>query len=144
MAQVFLSSLKPLFWNILKNLALTYPQIINILNPSKKISEEEYEDSYKRFFREEIPPMVSRSKAFHIPWPINSRSQFAVTNASLPVKELKKLATVKGVSINDYMVSAYMFVLQEVYSEVKSYRKNKKMQIHTCAGSCKFAKYFPL
>jgi hypothetical protein len=33
-------------------------------NPVDRISEEEYEDAYNRYFKAEIPPMVKRSKGF--------------------------------------------------------------------------------
>ena len=39
-------------------------------DPGNLVSEEEYEDAYKRYFKEDIPPMVKRSKAFHIPFPL--------------------------------------------------------------------------
>lgn len=118
--------LKTLLLQYSKHIGLDLPVSFSYLKPGDEIEEEEYEDSYKRFFREEIPPMVKRSKAFHIPWPLNTPHHFNITNATIPVPELKKLASEKSVSINDYMVSAYMFVLQEIYSEAKPIRKNKK------------------
>lgn len=92
----------------------------------ERVSEEEYEDSYKRYFRQDIPPMVKRSKAFHLPWPLNPSPRFRTMNAIVPVKTIKKLASDKGVSINDYLVSVYLFILQEIYEEQRASRKWKK------------------
>jgi len=41
-----------------------------------RISEEEYEDAYNRYFKADIPPMVKRSKAFHLPYSLKSHPRF--------------------------------------------------------------------
>ncbi len=109
-----------------KELDLEIPRDFEYLKPGEAIREEEYEDAYKRFFREDIPPMVKRPKAFHLPGQLKSSPRFEMINAILSVKDVRALATEKRVGINDYLVSVYLYILQEIYEELKHNRKYKK------------------
>lgn len=108
------------------------PAEYQIINMANRASEEEYEDAYNRYFKEEIPPMVKRSKAFHLPYPLKSHSRFTRQYAIIPLEEIKKAAQIKGVSITVYLVSVYLFVLQEIHENlngVSRYKKQKKLRI---------------
>ncbi len=102
------------------------PAGFDYYRPGDIISEEEYEDSYNRYFKEDIPPMVKRSNAFHLPWPLKTVPRFRVMKVTVSLNDVKVLASEKGVSINDYLVSVYMFVLQEIEVELKKSRRHKK------------------
>ena len=96
------------------------------------ISEEEYEDAYNRYFKAEIPPMVKRSKAFHLPYSLKSSPRFTWQYAIIPLKEIKEMAQTKEVSITAYLVSVYFFVLQEIHESLNGfsrYKKQKKLRI---------------
>lgn len=97
-----------------------------------RISEEEYEDAYNRYFKADIPPMVKRSKAFHLPYSLKSHPRFTRQYAIIPLEEIKKMAQTKGVSITVYLVSVYLFVLQEIHESLNGfsrYKKQKKLRI---------------
>jgi len=64
----FLKSLLSLYT---KHLEISLPADFQFRNPGDEISEEEYEDAYNRHFKEDIPPMIKRSTAFHLPWSLN-------------------------------------------------------------------------
>jgi hypothetical protein len=60
------------------------------------ILEEEYEDAYNRYFKAEIPPMVKRSKAFHLPFPLKKSSpRFERLNAFISLEQIKKVSNAK-------------------------------------------------
>jgi NRPS condensation-like uncharacterized protein len=84
---------------------------------SAVISEEEYEDAYNRYFKAEIPPMVKRSKAFHLHYPLKSSPRFNRLNAVISLDQLLNSSHEKGVSITVYLVSVYLFILQQVAEE---------------------------
>lgn len=88
------------------------------------IGEEEYEDSYKRYFKEHIPPMVSRSKAYHLPFALNSRPRFRSRNYIVSMPAIKEAAVAHKVSITDFLVGIYVCSLQEIY-ENRKLRGNK-------------------
>ena len=124
--------LKTLIILYTKELGYEIPPDFNYLSPGDEISEQEYEDSYKRYFKEDIPPMVGRSGAFHLPWSLNPKPRSRIKNIILPLEKVKALAKQKGVSINDYLVSVYLYTLQEVYEETgtaKNLKNNKPVRV---------------
>lgn len=126
-----------------RELALKIPEDFKFYKPGDNIAAEEYEDSYKRYFREDIPAMVKRSKAFHLPWPLKSLPRFDVTNYILSLKEIKALAAANGVSMNDYLVSVYLFTLQELYEELKQARRYKRSKYIRVQVPINLRKIFP-
>jgi len=104
----------------------TIPEDFKFCRPDEEISEEEYEDAYKRYFKEEIPPMVKKSKAFHLPYPLKSPPRFEMTNAIISIDEIKTMAKKKNVSITDYIAGIYLYILQEIYEDLNSFSRFKK------------------
>jgi NRPS condensation-like uncharacterized protein len=97
-----------------------------------QVQEEEYEDAYKRYFKAEIPPMVKKSKAFHLPYNLNSAPRLSLLNAIIPIEQIKKVAREKEVSITVYLVSVYLFILQEISEEMDGpgkFKKRKRLRV---------------
>lgn len=108
------------------------PAAYQFPEPVAPIPEEEYEDAYSRYFKEEIPPMVKRSKAFHLPYTLKPFARFSRLNAILSIKELQQAARGKGVSLTVYLVAVYLYVLQEIFenrSTSNKYKRNKRLRI---------------
>ncbi|MCY1722631.1 hypothetical protein OU798_19935 [Prolixibacteraceae bacterium Z1-6] len=101
-------------------------------NPADPDSQEEYEDAYVRYFKEEIPPMVKRSKAFHLPYSLKSKPRFTRLNAIVSLEQIKQIAREKEVSITVYLVAVYLYILQEICESLNGlskYKKNKRLRI---------------
>jgi NRPS condensation-like uncharacterized protein len=97
-----------------------------------RIEKEEYEDAYKRYFKAEIPPMLKRSKAFHLPYKLKSPPRLTLLNAIAPLEQIKNAALEKGVSITVYLVSVYLFILQEIFeglNGLSKYKSKKRIRI---------------
>lgn len=77
--------------------------------------EEEFEDAYSRYFKENIPSVIHKPKAFHLPYPLRNKPRFNILYATLSAKELKQKAQEKGVSITEYLVAINLLVLQDIY-----------------------------
>jgi NRPS condensation-like uncharacterized protein len=105
------------------------PDEFPFYRPDDEISEEEYEDAYNRYFKEEIPPAVKRSKAFHLPWPLNPKPRLEVLNAILSISQIKPKAKEKGVTITDYLIGVYLYVLQQIYEETHQFSRHKKNKV---------------
>ncbi|MCK9626140.1 MAG: hypothetical protein M0R23_06750 [Bacteroidales bacterium] len=102
------------------------------MRPNSTMLEEEYEDAYKRYFNEKIPPMVKRSKAFHLPFLLNSSPRFKQSTGIIPIHQIKQVANAKNVNITVYLVSVYLYVLQEIFEALphsNKFRKNKRLRI---------------
>lgn len=106
-----------------------FPADCTYMKPGEEISEDEFEDSYNRYFREHLPRIIKRPKAYHIPWGINPDSAFNVNFFMIPINEIKDISAAKGVSITDFMVSAYLYVLQEIFNEEKSVPRYKHLRV---------------
>ena len=105
---------------------------IHSYNRTDPVSKEEFEDAYIRYFKEEIPPMVKRSKAFHLPYPLKSKPRFSQLNTIVSLEQMKQIAHEKEVSITVYLVSVYLYILQEIYESLnglRKYKKNKRLRI---------------
>jgi NRPS condensation-like uncharacterized protein len=115
----------------LKSLLYTYLTIAgrnisfpgDIILPGTPISEEELEDGYKRFFRK-LPRPVKLVRAWHLPFSLNERPRLRIICSELKVAEILELARSNKVTVTEYLVSVYMFSLQEIFISGK--RKNKK------------------
>jgi len=102
------------------------------MRPESTLTEEEYEDAYKRYFKEDVPPMVKRSKAFHLPFALNAKPRFKQLVGILSMKSLKQVAADNGVSITVYLVSVYLYVLQDIFETLppsSKFRKNKRLRV---------------
>uniref|UniRef100_UPI003217AF8F hypothetical protein n=1 Tax=uncultured Draconibacterium sp. TaxID=1573823 RepID=UPI003217AF8F len=102
------------------------PEKTHLYNLVDPVSKEEYEDAYIRYFKQEIPPMVKRSKAFHLPYSLKSKPRFTQLIAIVSLEQLKQIAERREVSITIYLVSVYLYILQEIYESLNEQRKSKK------------------
>lgn len=96
------------------------------------IDNEEFEDAYNRYFKENIPSIVNQAKAFHLPFKLNNRPRFDVLIAIISIIDIKNKAHEKGVSITDYLVAVYLYILQDIFNNIrkqKIYIKNKILRI---------------
>jgi len=97
--------------------------------PGEEISQEEYEDSYKRYFKEDIPPIVKRTKAFHVPFSVRPSPRFQQMNVILSMAEIKRISKEKGVSITVYLVAVYLYVLQDIFENLKPLKRLTRNKI---------------
>lgn len=78
-------------------------------------NKEEFEDAYCRYFKENIPTVISQPKAFHLPYSLHKKPRFDILFAILSIKELKQKAQKKSVSITEYLIAVYLLVLQDIF-----------------------------
>jgi len=134
-----------------RTILLLYFQSCGIAIPEDELPQptgemvegEEYEDAYKRYFKENVPPMVKRSKAFHLPFALKSKPRFRQTTAILSMHDIKQAAKEKGVSITVYLVAVYLQTLQEVHNELSSFNRQKKCKRLRVQVPVNLRKIFP-
>lgn len=99
----------------------------DIMLPESQLSEEEYEDSYSRFFRK-LPPPAKSDKAWHLPFSLNERPRLRVLHAEMKVSELLNLSRRYNVSITEYFVAVYFYSLQRIFmSDIENSKKKRKV-----------------
>jgi hypothetical protein len=123
--QVFLTSLLKAYFTE-KGVAIPDAPCLAI---DTKLSDEEFEDAYNHYFKSDIPPVIRYIKAFHLPFNLGPRPRFHFLVASVSMNGIKSIAREKGVSITDYLVSVYLYVLQEIYQELPAYSRFGRRKI---------------
>lgn len=98
-----------------------------VVNP--EILHNEFVDSYKEYFKKEVPPNFKQSKSFHLPYPLKRKPRFDVLVAILPIDEIKNVAKKKEVSLTVYLIALYLYVLQDIYKSLPDYSRYKKNKI---------------
>jgi NRPS condensation-like uncharacterized protein len=83
------------------------------------IDDEEFGDAYNKYFKENIPRNIKQPKAFHLPFQLKRKPRFDLLFAILSIEQIKLKAKDNRVSITDYLVAVYLWVLQDVYFENK-------------------------
>jgi NRPS condensation-like uncharacterized protein len=127
-------------YEFLKTLLLVYfdkcglpiPAGTYYLHPEELPSKEEYEDAYNRYFKkiEAGPPKIPT--AFHIPFGLKKAPRFDILTAIIPVEDIMKKAKEHEVSLTEYLVSVYLYSLQQIYEQQSSFSKriaNKILRI---------------
>lgn len=112
-----------------KECGMTIPENFKYYRPSDAVEKEEYEDSYIRYFKNDVPSIIKKSKAFHLPYSLSNYSPFDVISAVLPLHEIKEKAAGKGVNITVYLISVYLLILQEIRKKSKVFYRNSKSKI---------------
>jgi NRPS condensation-like uncharacterized protein len=119
--------LKSLLYTYLKLTDKTLLSSEGIILPDSPVDEGEMEDGYNRFFRKKIPPPGKLTKAWHVPFILNKKPRLRVIRSEISLDKLLEAARSYNVSITEYVVSVYLFALQEIYlNEKKEGRKTRR------------------
>jgi len=120
-----------------KTLLITYfsevgvavPDDLSYFQPGARIDRDELEDSFHRYFKKHLPKRIHLPRAFHLPYPIKRTARFSAMKASLSMENVKRQARGYAVSITEYLVSVYLYSLQQVFRELdeREKRNNDKL-----------------
>jgi NRPS condensation-like uncharacterized protein len=121
----------------LKTLLLTYftlqGYIITpgreIINPDSQVLNEEMEDGYNRFFIKNLPPPKKLTKAWHLPYSLNKKPRRRIITSEIPVEILLETTRKLKVTITEYIVSVYLFSLQNIFIEERGKGKLYKRKV---------------
>jgi NRPS condensation-like uncharacterized protein len=114
----------------------------DIILPSMPVSEEEYEDGYKKFFQK-LPTPSSVSRSWNLPYKLNKRPKLRVLSAEVRVKEILEASRKYKVSITEYFVSVYLFSLQNIFISEKEKSKRRKSKVLRIEVPVNMRKIFP-
>jgi len=117
-ARVFLNSLLKAYFNEVSSSGSN-----SDFQEDPQFSPEEYEDAYNHYFKADIPPVITYSKAFHIPFKLKEPPGFDVLVARISLNDIKSKAREKNVSLSDYLIAVYLFVLQEIHGELGKFSR---------------------
>lgn len=89
--------------------------------PGEAISPEEYSDSFKEFYNVHIPAKEYRNiKAFQLSYKPTENGVYHVTTGSMPLTEIKEVASKKKVNLTTLICLFYFQVFQQIIYEQKA------------------------
>ncbi len=112
--------LKSLLYTYFRLKGVTFSSTEGIILPETPMTEDEMEDGYKRFFKKQIPPPGKLTKAWHLPFSLNSKPRLKVIRSEIVLDKLIFAAKEYGASVTEYLVSVYLFTLQKIFLEEKA------------------------
>lgn len=121
--------LKTLLIRYFESCSIPAPEKISVLNPGEIPAEEEFEDAFTKYFKQDIPSPAKKPKAFHLPFKLNPPPRFNITVATLALKDISLKSKAFNVSITDYLVAAYLYALQSIYNSLSDFQKRRHRKI---------------
>jgi NRPS condensation-like uncharacterized protein len=97
----------------------------DIILPGMPVSEEEFEDAYKKYFKK-LPPPSKLNKAWQLPFKLNKKPRLSVLRAEVKVDEILEMSRKHQVSVTEYFVAVYFFSLQKIFISRKESPKKEK------------------
>ena len=110
-------------FEFLRSLLLTYlshcgimiPDTLSFLRPRETPHEEEYEDAFNHYFKKTVSPGMNLRSAFHLPFSLKRPPHLAIHTLEIPADILLKKAKGYGISLTEYLIAVYLFLLQQIY-----------------------------
>ncbi|OQY37819.1 MAG: hypothetical protein B6229_07470 [Spirochaetaceae bacterium 4572_7] len=91
---------------------------IKISKRDDKTRDLEIEDSFKKYFKPQIPPPRKSDKAFHVPWKSERKDVYNIITGYSPVDKVKSVAKSYGVSITEYLLAVLGISLQKIFQSM--------------------------
>ncbi|MGL1892351.1 MAG: hypothetical protein OCD02_12035 [Spirochaetaceae bacterium] len=116
---------------------------IDLKERSESIIEEELEDSFKKYFKPQIPPPRKSDKAFHVPWKHDLKDAYNIISGFTPAANVKEVSKFYGVTITEYLLSVLGWALQEVYLAMPEKKRRRKSKPFRLMVPINLRKIFP-
>ncbi|HOQ16195.1 MAG: hypothetical protein GX198_07815 [Epulopiscium sp.] len=100
--------------HFLKSLLIEYFRLLGIQPEfQEKISKEEAEDAFKRYYVKNIPKPAKLKKAFHFPFKLNAKGEYYIITGIIPVNMLLEEAKKYSASLTQFLLALYFDTIQE-------------------------------
>lgn len=124
-----LEYLKTLLYIYLGLTGNSIPSTEGIVIPGTSVLDGEMEDSYNRFFVKNLPRPVKLTKAWHLPFPLNTKPRLRFISSEIALDKLLETVRKAKVTITEYIVAVYLFSLQNIYLEEKQKGKKQRRKV---------------
>jgi len=122
--------LKSLVFQYLKETGKNLTNKTGILTIDEEPDEEEFEDSYNRFYKPSLPLPETGEPAFHPKAKLVKKGIYYVITGIVPLKDIIAKAKEYNVSLTVFLTAVYMDAMQEIQNKyVTSPRKKKPIAV---------------
>ena len=138
-------------FEFLKSLIITYfdacaipiQSRLSYLKPGEIPLEEEFEDAFTENFQKDIPLPKKIPKSFHLPFKLNDIPRFQVITGMIPLDVIVNVSKQHQVSLTVYLVSIYLFSLQNIYNRLPKFKKSRSRKIFRIQVPVNLRKLYP-
>ncbi|MEG0075137.1 MAG: hypothetical protein RR310_04025 [Eubacterium sp.] len=95
----------------------------DIIDIRGSIDPEEFEDSFKKYYKKKVPPPDKEKKAYHLPFSLLDKGQYLLLTGILPVSAVLEHARAYHCTITQFITTLYFESIQDyVLNQVKTKR----------------------
>lgn len=114
---VFLQTLLKEYFT-LKNINFTDTEN-SFFNYKDMPKNEEFEDSFKKYYNKFTPPPYRLPRAFHFPMALSDKGVYHIVTGIVPIKDLLKLSKENGVTLTEFLIAVYFDTILEYIKTLK-------------------------
>lgn len=120
-----------------------FPEKQSFLHPEEIPDKEEYEDAYNHYFKKTVSPRMNLRSAFHLPFPLNKPPRLNVSIFEIAADALVKQSKLSGLSLTEYLISVYLFVLEDIYEALPALQQRTRNKIVRIEVPVNLRKFYP-
>jgi hypothetical protein len=95
---------------------------------ASEVDPREFEDSFKVYYEEKVPPPPGNKKVFHFPFELLDKGEYLLLTGVVPVKPLLDLSKAYGCSLTQFLLALYFESIQEYIKEMPMSERKKHRQ----------------
>jgi hypothetical protein len=137
---IFLKSLVGEYLNLLGTIIEDWQ---DIFRPTQEPHIEEYEDAYKKNYRESMPWPPRISRAFHSPYKLEPKGVYHITSGIMPVKQVLNKSKELNVTLTEYLVAIHLEAQQDILFSLPIRKQKRLMKPIRLQVPVNLRKFFP-
>jgi NRPS condensation-like uncharacterized protein len=114
-AMEYFRTLLVTYFNHLENSGIPFSE--GILDPGTEIQAGESEDSFNKYYDRQVPWPDKTKKAWHLPFALHSSYKLEISSLQFDTAEVKSLAKEFDLTITEFLISVYLYSLQEIWKD---------------------------
>lgn len=123
---IFLQTLLIEYFKLSKGVV---PENIGIAKDlQSEIDPREFEDSFKVYYKEKIPPPSGTEKVYHFDFELLDKGEYLLLTGLVPLKPVYNLAKENKCTITQYLLALYMESIQDYIIDSDMPEKKKRKQ----------------
>jgi len=93
-----------------------------------EVDPKEFEDSFKVYYTEKVPPPPGGRKVYHFPFELLDKGEYLLLTGIVPVEPLLAVAKRNKCTLTQYLLALYMESIQEYIKSLPMGEKKKRRQ----------------
>lgn len=123
---IFLQTLLIEYFRLQKGIVPTEIGIAKDL--ASEVDPQEFEDSFKVYYKEKVPPPLGIKKVYHFDFELLNKGEYLLLTGKVPLEPIYRLAKENKCSITQYILALYMESIQDYIKNSSLSERQKRRQ----------------